>query len=56
MEMKEDWGQGGGSHPVKQLLAYYSQLVAEQLLKSSPAAKFTCMPALGLEVYGNSFR
>jgi hypothetical protein len=54
--MKEDWGQGGGSHPVMQLIAYYAIFLAKQLQLKNPAAKLTCLPALGLELYGNSFR
>jgi hypothetical protein len=48
--VQEDFGQGGGSNPMMQLLAYYGRLVCE--LHESAACQQSCFPSLGLEVYG----
>ena len=55
-EVKEDWGQGGGSNPLMQLLSYYSMYVVEQAMIESPVYKSTNLPAIGIELFGNTFR
>ena len=54
IEVKEDFGQGGESNPMMQLMGYYAKLVVD--LEQTPAVQQTCFPALGLEVWGNCFR
>lgn len=56
LEVKEDWGQGGGSPPLMQLLSYFSKYVVEQAKMGSPAFRMTSLPSLGIELYGNTFR
>lgn len=51
---QEDFGQGGGSNPMMQLLAYYSKIVSKEY--TSAACQQTCFPSLGLELFGNVFR
>ena len=51
---QEDFGQGGGSNPTMQLIAYYSKIVSR--LYDSAACQQTCFPTIGIELYGNVFR
>lgn len=53
IEGKEEVGQGGGS-PQMQLAAYYANMAVS--LQDTDAMKQTCLPALGLEFFGNCFR
>lgn len=56
IEVKEDWGQGGGSNPHMQLLGYYSTHVVGQAVLRSPDFMSTNLPAIGIELFGNTLR
>ena len=56
LEVKEDWGEGGGSHPVMQIISYYTMYLLDRVRSDSWAARSSCLPALAIELYGNSFR
>ena len=57
LEVEEDWGEGGDSHPLMQLLSHhYSMFLVDGGRNDSWAVKPTCLPVLAIELYENNFR
>ena len=54
LEVREDFGSGGGSNPMMQLLAHYAKSVLDKY--ESAVVQQTCYPALAIEAYGNNLR
>ena len=56
LEVKEGWGEGGGSHPLMQLISYYAMFLVDRVQNNTWAVWSTCLPVLAIELYGNNFR
>ena len=54
MEMKHEWGAGGGSNPQVHALAYYARTASRRL--KSQVLRETVYPALLLEAFSNGLR
>ena len=54
IEMKHEWGAGGGSNPQVQALAYYARIASRRLNRQ--ILRETIYPALLLEASSNCLR